>query len=181
MKFLNKIILVVLLVSVLFITLFFNHNNNDEIGLQGTLLNRFNIKITSENDEMITFSGKNNDEIIKINKISNMTETEQESYMQDTFLVIKSLYREINSPYPGKFSNKIKCPEEFIPIEKKELNHTYLVLYANDRLNYGACSWDLIEYKTIFSFIECDSTLFQVELFIPKKKNSSVFSFVLCQ
>ena len=51
----------------------------------------------------------------------------------------------------------------------------YYLLYATERLTYGACSWDLISYRVImyFAFCEADNSFYQIELFIPAGQDTA--------
>lgn len=115
------------------------------------------------------FKGRNKDVILKVTAFNDIGEEQASNYISSKLFVINSLYREINSPYPGQLSNRIECAEEFKPATVENSPFDYYLIYATGRFTYGACSWDLIAYRIILYFLHCEeeNTLYQIELFVP--------------
>ena len=113
--------------------------------------------------------------VIKIKILNNTTLKQAKNYISDKIFVINSIYREINSPYPGALSNRIECEEKFKPKTMENVPFDYYILYASERFTYGVCSWDLIKYKSVIYYTYCKETknLYQIELFIPVDKGTS--------
>jgi hypothetical protein len=89
--------------------------------------------------------------------------------------MMKGLYANMPSPYPGLISDEIQCGEEFRP--EIELDEANLVLtvkgYVTPRLTFGACSWDLIEYRAFFKHYFCNGELRYAKGFWPLNANMS--------
>ncbi|MBT3408333.1 hypothetical protein HOD20_04105 [archaeon] len=148
-----------------------NQNNHNTfkisaLNLKSDLINNFNLK-EIENSNKKVYSGNYEHKIIKITVNENVQIDKIEDIIKEELFFINSLYREIHSPYPGQLSNRIGCEKEFKPKEFENEPFNYYFLYSNERLNYGACSWDLIKYKTLFFFHKCDDLLYKIELFTP--------------
>lgn len=123
-------------------------------------------------------AGKNG-KVIKIEAIRNIEAKEAKKHIEGKQDVIKSLYVNIPSPYPGMVSKTITCPDEFKPeiIYLKVSDETVPVylLYSTPRFTYGAGVEELIKYRGALLFIYSpdSKTLYQIELFIPKEEFKS--------
>jgi len=147
--------------------LFFNNPMKD-FGLSGDLIKEFNFERETQVDT-IFLTGYNRDNIIKIKKTHRYSESLAQQYIADKIFVINSQYREVHSPYPGRLSNRIGCEDEFKPIKINNSPFDYYEIYSTDRFTYGACSWDLITYRSILYFVYCENTsaFYQIQLFLP--------------
>jgi hypothetical protein len=165
-------IILILLLSVFFIYRY--KSNSNSVIESNNFIERFELKKMTSYDSVI-FTGEYEDKIIKIKKYDDFDLEKSEQYISDKMFVINSLYREIHSPYPGELSNRIGCPEEYKPIKKENQPFNYYIIYASERLSYGACSDDLIRYKAINYFLYCEkeNNFYHIELFIPKEENVS--------
>jgi len=172
-----QILTLIIIVAFLFIFYGLMKDDNIKLELSDDFIKKFNIKTVSNNYDSITLNGKYNDLSIKIKILNNTDLKQAKNYISDKMFVIDSMYREIDSPYPGTLSNKIKCEEEFKPKKISNIPFDYYLLYASDRFTYGACSWDLISYKSVIYYVYCNKTknLHQIELFIPKNIESSSY------
>ena len=145
------------------------------LGLSGELLQTFQLEMQSEDYDSAVFIGEGADAGIRIHRFENWSIEKADNYVSDKMFVIRTLYREIHSPYPGPLSNTIECAEEFKPERMEHPPFDYYLLYATERLTYGACSWDLISYRVImyFAFCEADNSFYQIELFIPAGQDTA--------
>ena len=143
--------------------------------LTGDLLQEFTWEQTGTGHDSTVFTGHDKNTVLKVTLFNDMNAEQAADYGSSKLFVIKSLYREIHSPYPGPLSNRIECSEEFKPVVIEASPFDYHLLYATDRFTYGACSWDLITYKTILYFQHCETenSLYQIELFVPIEDSSS--------
>ena len=115
--------------------------------------------------------------ILRMHSFPDRDEAEGLAYEEDRLVALRSLYEELNSPYPGVISNHVSCGEEFAPIKVSQGEREYYLLYASPRFTYGVCSWDLITYRALLSFIHCNQTmtLYQVEMFLPLSQNTTSY------
>jgi len=134
-----------------------------------------NFKVTDnykgEKGEWYAIEAKKDSIIIRIKSIKSIGKEASEEYKNYQLKMINSVFEPIKSPYPGRITREIVCPEELKPIEVNtaDFNSAYYLLYSTDRHSYGACSWDSVKYRVIFLFRYCEKNkeLYQVELFIP--------------
>jgi hypothetical protein len=121
-----------------------------------------------------------NDQLLRIEKISLSNVENITRFTNDKKQVIDALYYSIPATYPGQITRVIECSKEFWPeYHRVTTELEYYVLYATPRLTYGACSKDLIGYRSLLIFFACHNDLFQIELFVPINKfNTTVTDFV---
>ena len=164
-------------------------NNNNETAL-GDIFNELGIYIEGVGDFVVkksilregrentfwTIVAKKNERAIKIEVIKNIDNNSAYRHIKERKYVIRSLYNNISSPYPGMISNSIEMPDEFKPkvmhieIEKEEIP-VYL-LSSTARFTYGAGSDDLIKYRGALAFIynQKEKILYRIDLFVAKEK-----------
>ena len=136
----------------------------------------FNLISNSKSDDGLieTIELKKDNVIIKIKSIKKIENGTSEDYKNYKLNMINSTFETIKSPYPGRISLDIVCPEEFklSRVNTPDPDSTYYIIYATSRYSYGACSWDSIEYRVILLFRYCEDRkeLHQVEFFIPIDK-----------
>ena len=173
----KKILIIFLIVIITFLAIYpqSKKHSTTELEISNEFITKFNINIKHYNYDSVTLDGKYRDLFIKIKILNDTNLKQSEDYILDKMFVISSMYREINSPYAGALSNKIKCDEKFKPQKIPNFPFDYYIIYASDRLIYGSCSWDLIKYKSILYYIHCNKTnnLYQIELFVPIKESIS--------
>ena len=93
---------------------------------------------------------------------------------QKIFLV-RSLFKEEKSPYPGMTSNIVTCPKEFWPkIEEKEtgdLIKARIQIKATSRNTFGVCTEDEFARRSAYLFIYCKKSrrALKIEGFVDKK------------
>lgn len=159
--------------------LYYTLGNKDtaDIQISNDFIKKFNLKFSSYGQDSKTFTGEHQGIFIKIKAFGNFNPDQSTDYISDKIFVINSMYRDIDSPYPGPLSNEIKCAEEFKPKTIKNSPFDYYILQASDRLTYGACSRDLIKYSSIMYFLHCGkyNELYQIELFVPPGSNLSEY------
>ncbi len=146
-----------------------------DLGIVGRLFDGFEWQESLKSSDSLFFIGELDGVVVKIHAFLNMDSESAENYLNDKMFVINSLYREIHSPYPGALSNRIECADEFKPKQVEHFPFDYYLIYATDRFTYGACSWDLITYETVFYPLYCEENniLYQIELFVPVEDYSS--------
>ena len=116
----------------------------------------------------------NEKDIIKIQVITGLSDEQAVQYIMNQRYLVDNLFNEQNIPYPGMLSNTLKCPEKYHPkIEEKQRKDSrgvFYYLYANDRLTFGGCAEDILEYSVVLAFIYCKekNEVYQIEYFTPK-------------
>ena len=118
------------------------------------------------------FEFTNNESYLKIIIYQNLTKVMSDSLINEKIQLINQLYRQINSPYPGKISNIIGCSPEFLPQKLIENKQIYQV-YANDRFIYGSCTEDSLKFKSIVYYKYCEDMgiLLEIKLFFSKNES----------
>ena len=151
------------------------------LGISSEYIEKIKWNSISDGHYSVTFAGAYEESVIQIKVLKNISLKEVNIYISDKMFVIKSLFREIVSPYPGKLSNRIECPEEFKPLKIADSPFDYYVIYASDRFTYGVCSWDLIKFKSIIYFLYCnkEKKLYHIKLFIPVDEEISRYEGLL--
>ncbi|MEK6916200.1 MAG: hypothetical protein AABW92_00495 [Nanoarchaeota archaeon] len=177
---LNKIYLIVIscfILIILSIYLIYSTPKKIELGITSDYFQDFKLQDMSRDNDIFNFNIPNKEEYLKIKILRDITFNQSKNYVSDKLFFVRSLYREINSPYPGQLSNKIACAEEFHPIEVEYSPFNYYTLYANNRFVYGVCTNDEIAYKSILYYHYCeeDKELYQLELFFGLDKNVSYY------
>ena len=183
MKFNQKREIILFLIFSIFILFIFKSvlmkGNIDvvNLGISNDFIEKFRLKGISETFDSTTFTGEYDNLFIKVNIFKNISQEKSNIYISDKIVLINSLFREINSPYPGQLSNRIECPEEFKPLKISNYPFDYYVIYASSRYTYGVCSSELIEYRGILYFLYCDKpkNLYQIKLFIPIDQDILVY------
>jgi len=159
MKYLNY--LCILLIFVLACS------SKTDIGLTSYLLNNFKITRINDNPSLIKYIGTSDNSHLKILKYEKVDESGAQDIMSEKLFFIKTLYRDIHSPYPGQISNSIKCTPEFYPVEKKADPYPYYLIKASERFTYGVCSQDLVGYNVLLFFKKCGLDFYVIEYFVP--------------
>lgn len=122
----------------------------------------------------VALSARKNGSYLQIMRVENMGEEEAESYVSLQRSLVESLFKDGISPYPGQISGTIQCADAYLPHvdESRTANSlkvTYL-LYATERLTFGACADDLIAYRALLSYSYCSGKkeLYEIRHFTPK-------------
>jgi len=103
-------------------------------------------------------------------KLTRIETEAREKYIEDKKFLFESLFLPTTSPYPGVITNVIECPEEFKPKLTKTEKGTFYALFAGERLNWGICAEDLIEYYSTFGIFDCEEKgIFEVRAFSKAK------------
>ena len=163
----KKIKIIFIVLFCLVITSCKNQDNVDILqNLESEFVNSFNFDLIMNESNNLIIKSNNKNEILKI-QIENISFNNVNQTIEKKFLEIESLYREIHSPYPGIVSNKVSCENNYLPKKIENYPKEYLIVYATERLTFGACSKDLIHYQSIIYPIYCNKKLFTFNLFIP--------------
>ena len=142
-------------------------------GAENFLINKSFTQQTKEKNKIIA---EYKNQLIKLEIITNLEKEAAEKHITNKRYVVDSLFLNIAAPYPDAITTTLECPDEFEPkireIKISNFDAAYYEIFATERITYGACSDDLIKYKTILTWVYCENTknLFQIELFVPKNE-----------
>ena len=139
-------------------------------------LDKFTLQEIYQDDKDVyraLYSKDNN--LLRVDIRSNISEPEAIKQMEGQITRMTALFEKAVSPYPGEISNVIECGQEYKPVfAQEEINGTqvsYFTGYLNERLVFGACTEDQVEYQGIFALLYCvnQSQLIQLEIIAPKE------------
>lgn len=132
-------------------------------------------------------------DLLRVDVRSSIPESDAEKRIQARITMMKVLFENAASPYPGEISDEIECGERYKPVfSVEEINGiqvSYFIGYLNKRLVFGVCTEDQIAYQGILSLFYCpsQSQLFQLEIITSKEKFSrspeasrEMFSSITC-
>ena len=148
-------------------------------GAENFLVNESFTQQTKEKNKIMA-DYKN--QLIRLEIITGLEKESAEKHITNRRYVIDSLFLDIAAPYPDAITNTLECPDEFKPkireIKISNFDTAYYEIFATERLTYGACSDDLIKYKTMLAWVYCENAknLFQIELFLPKNEFNGDYS-----
>jgi hypothetical protein len=110
------------------------------------------------------------DTLIRVEKQNDLNAQDAHTLTEATVMQIEGLLHTAVSPYPGLISDKITCDTKYLPvittIPTKTTEITSFVGYLNDRLQYGSCIDDQIQYKTYVALFYCQnqSSWYKIEI-----------------
>jgi hypothetical protein len=115
----------------------------------------------------------NAERVVKIEIVPELDREGAQTLLDDSIMGIQALYANALSPYPGDISRQVVSDRRFSP----ELVRTnwgsgprpYMLLFANDRLGYGAVTADVVKYRSLLGWIYCErnGTFYKVRYFAP--------------
>lgn len=171
----NKIIAIILFVTAVAVgAYFFRANNNlshqfKKNGIHLSEIEGFKLKELTENKIFAERDG----EILKIEIIKNINESKAEEYVKNQTALLKGMFESQLPPYPEFLTKESGCAEKYKPKEYQGKYGKYFILYAGNRLGYGVCVDDLIEYRASLGYFYCQDkdTLFKIEYFSDLNKD----------
>jgi hypothetical protein len=115
----------------------------------------------------------NQTQILKVEAIAGVGRADAERLAADGVMGVQALYANALSPYPGDISREVISDARFRP----QVMHTnwhrqsrsYIVLFANERLGYGATTIEAARYHSLIGWFYCESgeVLYKVRIFSP--------------
>jgi hypothetical protein len=115
----------------------------------------------------------NAERVVKIEVVPELDREGAQTLLNDSVMGVQALYANALSPYPGDISRQVVSDRRFRP----ELVRTnwgsgarqYMLLFANDRLGYGAVTDDVVKYRSLLGWIYCEGagTFYKVRYFGP--------------
>ena len=111
--------------------------------------------------------------MLQLEVITDLDPDSAETLIEDGIMGIHALYANALSVYPENLSKQVATPDRFRPqFFRKEVNsvpYRFFLLYATERLAYGAASEDTIKRRSLLGWIYCagQRTLYKLRLFAP--------------
>lgn len=169
------ILVVLILVIIIFIVLMSNSLKNSKklSSLNSEYLEEYRLSEKYLKKDSVTYIFTNKENIINLEEIKDIKKESADEFIEEEIITIEALYSNSLSPYPGDVSNEIVCNERFIPkfLNKtvNNLTYFYFILFSNERQSLGACSEELVKYKSLIGWNYCENTktLNKIELFSP--------------
>lgn len=126
-----------------------------------------------------------NKDVLNIRIVSDLSEDKAVQYVNNQRYLVDNLFSKQKVPYPGPLTNTLECPENYLPkVEEEEDEDSFGVfyyLYANDRLTFGGCTEDILDYAAVLAFIYCKekNEVYQVGYFTPKENPTSNYKEIV--
>jgi hypothetical protein len=135
-------------------------------------------------DKIIFLDYNKNDERIELSITNNIDKKFADEFISDKIVLFNSLFQLRRVSYPGQHTKYIECPDKFRPeyFEKKvrdgELK--YFIGFSNSNFVAGACSDDLVVYKSIHGFLYCNNKSIMIELdyFTELNQSDNIYEFI---
>lgn len=136
-----------------------------------------------------TFTTK--DRLLKIEVIPEVEKETAGALLSDGIMGLEALYANALSPYPGDISNTVVGDARFRPkFFRKEVGQTtysYYLLFANERMGYGASTADSVKFKSLLGWVYCETSkdFYKVKYFVPLETEApsveGIFLALTCQ
>lgn len=111
------------------------------------------------------------DQVLHLETIAELDAESAATVIHEGVIGIEALYANALSDYPGDLSQKVTTPPRFRPVLSRaplgQVPRAYFLLYATERLTFGAVSEDTAKRRALLGWIYCESerALYRVELF----------------
>ena len=143
------------------------------VGLRSAKLAGFRLAEEDASQISSHYTLTNAGQILKIDVFRGVEKSSAEALQQEGIINLEALYENALSPYPGDISREIVSGKRFKPrFFRRELHgrfHPYFLLFASERLAYGAAAADLIRYKSLLGWLYCEpgERFYKVRYFAP--------------
>ncbi len=116
-------------------------------------------------------------ERLELKIVKNIEGEVANELISNNIVMFESIFELKRTGYPGQHTKYIECPEKFKPkyFEKYIAGDTfkYFIGFSNSNFVAGACSDDLVKYKSVYGFMYCNSTKTMIELDYFTSPNST--------
>ena len=111
--------------------------------------------------------------MLRIEAVPNLGRQGAQTMLDDGIMGVQALYANALSPYPGDISKVVVSDARFRPQLVRTNWHgqprNFVLLFANDRLGYGATTADAVRYRSLLGWFYCEraDVFYKVRCFIP--------------
>jgi hypothetical protein len=147
--------------------------NNVPALLRSPLLREFRLTETDKGRSSIRYTLTARERVLKIEVIREVEKDTAEALLKDGIMGLEALYANALSPYPGDISNKVvadpRFRPEFVRRTSGQTTYSYYLLFANERLGYGAATADAVKFKSLLGWLYCEQSkeFYKVKYFVP--------------
>ena len=149
--------------------------NGMPASLKSPLLRDFALAETDNGPSSTRYTLNAKERVLKIEVLHEVDKEAAEALLSDGIMGLEALYANALSPYPGDISNKVVADPRFRPeLARKtvgQTTYTYYLLFANERLGYGAATADTVKFKSLLGWFYCERSkdFYKVKYFVPLK------------
>lgn len=146
--------------------------NQDELKSFPSLLD-FEVTARIERRYSTRYTLRKGPLVVKIDAIDGVAKEAADRLAEEGRVGILALYGNALSPYPGDITRKIAPNTKYQPtyVRRPEGSGSYMyfLLFANDRLGYGAATADTVKYRSLLGwlYLERLETSYKVRIFAP--------------
>ena len=148
-------------------------SNNIPALLKSPLLREFTLTETDKGRSSTRYTLAAKERNLKIEVMREVDKETADALLNDGIMGLEALYANALSPYPGDISNKVVADARFRPeFFRKTIGQTtysYYLLFANERLGYGAVTTDTVKFKSLLGWLYCEQSkdFYKVKYFVP--------------
>jgi hypothetical protein len=141
--------------------------------LKSPLLREFRLTETDQGRSSTRYTLAAKERTLKVEAIREVDKEAAEALLNDGIMGLEALYANALSPYPGDISNKVVADPRFRPeFVRKTIGQTtysYYLLFANERMGYGAATTDTVKFKSLLGWLYCEQNkeFYKVRYFVP--------------
>jgi hypothetical protein len=141
--------------------------------LRSERLNGFRIAEQYEGPASTQYVLTNAGRVLKLDLLPDVDADSAQVLLDDSIMGLRALYANALSPYPGDLSNQVVAAERFKPQfirrQMPGVIYSYFLLFANERLGYGAMSTDSVKFRSLIGWFYCAEgrTFCKIRYFVP--------------
>jgi hypothetical protein len=115
----------------------------------------------------------NRERVLKLEVVSHIDRDNAEVLLKEGVMNVEALYANALSPYPGDISKQVvsdaRFHPQFVRTNLNQLTYQYYLVFANERLGYGAVTPDVVKYRSLVGWLYCETaqTLYKLRYFAP--------------
>lgn len=154
-----------------------NLYSREKVCFKKSFLKQTKLKIIRDKFRNNTYALKSKNNYVLVKELEFKTDSLSFEYIYNKFILIKNLYQIQYSPYPGKISYKIGCPDEYQPIsniiKSDSIYINSLTLNANKALQFGGCISEFKYYKLyyIYYISLINKHFYEIKFYTRSEKN----------
>ena len=120
-------------------------------------LRGFELTERTEGRHSTSFVLRSGEVTVKLEVLQGIDGPSADALFDDGRMGLEALHADALSPYPGDISKRISAGAEYLPRFKsqdaEDARRRWCLLFANDRLGYGATTRDAVRYRSLCGWI----------------------------